>query len=359
VSLKSHLIFKAGLLNYIKANKHDQNYNLFFLSYEHKGKLLISFRNSDCFLQVANIAAVGLIATASAQHGAPNHHGVVSMPDVSVMETTSFSTGDLSSAEMMELNALTNAQANGTIVSAGSTNGSILTAGGAGHTVVDQGWTASNSNADLTEAQALALSTATEAHQAESLRLMNLARSAESISRIEATSMSVMAAEEAMTIQREEEGKAMLAAQIAATAAREAAKIASVRTEITTSIKSFQGFSFDRSADVSAAEAEAASARANAAAVAKSSMEASERVFQGVVSSARVKLATLRANSDEVRRQWEIKVQVVARARAQAEAAKARSLEVQSQANAEQVLYQTRLLEQAQASELYSRNQRD
>jgi len=113
------------------------------------------------------------------------------------------------------------------------------------------------------------------------------------------------------------------------------------------------------SSEVTEAEAVAVRARANAAQIAKQSMEASERVFQGVVSSARVKLATLRANSDEVRRQWEIKVQVVARARAQAEAAKARALEVQSQANAEQVIYQTRLLEQAEASELLSRKERD
>ena len=111
--------------------------------------------------------------------------------------------GNLSAAEMLELNALKEAQSNGTIYS-----------------TMNSGNLYSSTEMSLTEAEAQALRLASEAHRAETIRLENAALSAEQIARIEATQMSVLASEEAMTIQREEEGKALLAAQMAAEAAR-------------------------------------------------------------------------------------------------------------------------------------------
>jgi hypothetical protein len=123
------------------------------------------------------------------------------------MVTTEFSStsgmGNLSAAEMLELNALKEAQSNGTIYS-----------------TMNSGNLYSSTEMSLTEAEAQALRLASEAHRAETIRLENAALSAEQIARIEATQMSVLASEEAMTIQREEEGKALLAAQMAAEAAR-------------------------------------------------------------------------------------------------------------------------------------------
>jgi hypothetical protein len=56
--------------------------------------------------------------------------------------------------------------------------------------------------------------------------------------------------------------------------------------------------------------------------VASDAKAASEHVFNQVITSARVKLSKLRASAEEIQRQYEIKVQVVARARAAAALAK-------------------------------------
>ena len=62
-------------------------------------------------------------------------------------------------------------------------------------------------------------------------------------------------------------------------------------------------------------------------------------VFNNVVTEARSKLTMLRSTAEETRRNYEVKVQVVARARAAAEAAKAQALTVQTDASTQAALY--------------------
>jgi len=154
-----------------------------------------------------NIATVGLVTAASAQD---NHHAfgtnagnMAHAGTVSSFTTTSTNSFgnegmDLSAAEMLELNALKNAQVNGNNALADQFSN------------VDMNSNVTYQSMRLSEAQELALKLATEATEVERVRITNSAKSAEDIARIEASSISVMASNEAMRIQREEEAKALL-----------------------------------------------------------------------------------------------------------------------------------------------------
>lgn len=107
--------------------------------------------------------------------------------------------------------------------------------------------------------------------------------------------------------------------------------IASKRSEFEITIKKVTvNVGMDVNVEVTQAEYAAKLARDEAIRTAEAAKNAAESVFNSVVSEARIKLAKLRNESEEVRRQYEIKVQVVARARAAAELAKARALQMQT-----------------------------
>ena len=207
--------------------------------------------------KVLNIASVALVATVSAQHAPTTHHttdmlvGDVSTPVVVTMITDT--TMELSASEQAELAALEAEQAR-------------LAA------------TDSSMDARIILAQQEALRMAEEATEAERIRITNQANSAADLSRIRAESIAVIASDQAMEIQRQEEAAARLSAELASQGAQDAAADAIVKAEISKTITSLTIFE-TTAMEATAAELSAQNARVRAAELAKASIKRSELVF--------------------------------------------------------------------------------
>lgn len=138
--------------------------------------------------------------------------------------------------------------------------------------------TDSSMDARIILAQQEALRMAEEATEAERIRITNQANSAADLSRIRAESIAVIASDQAMEIQRQEEAAARLSAELASQGAQDAAADAIVKAEISKTITSLTIFE-TTAMEATAAELSAQNARVRAAELAKASIKRSELVF--------------------------------------------------------------------------------
>lgn len=102
-------------------------------------------------------------------------------------------------------------------------------------------------------AQQEALRMAEEATEAERIRITNQANSAADLARVRAESIAVIASDQAMEIQRQEEAAARLSAELATKGAQDAAADAIVKAEISKTITKLSIFE-STAAEATAAE---------------------------------------------------------------------------------------------------------